>query len=130
MTEEKLDIQQIASYWVDEAEEALAVAEHLYGDDVRKIVRHFLYEIQKTHKVELAFLYGSYAKGLANEWSDIDIAIVSPDFSDDLLEERLALTKLAIPIDDRIEPKPFNMRSFDPNDPLVYEIIKNGIQLV
>ena len=30
MTEEKLDIQQIASYWVDEAEEALAVAEHLY----------------------------------------------------------------------------------------------------
>ena len=99
-------------------------------DDVRKIVRHFLDEIQKTHKVELAFLYGSYAKGAANKWSDIDIAIVSPDFSDDLLEERLALTKLAIPIDDRIEPKPFNMRSFDPNDPLVYEIIKNGIQLV
>jgi len=99
-------------------------------DDVRKIVRHFLCEIQKTHKVELAFLYGSYAKGAANKWSDIDIAIVSPDFSDDLLEERLALTKLAIPIDDRIEPKPFNMRSFDPNDPLVYEIIKNGIQLV
>jgi len=99
-------------------------------DDVRKIVRHFLDEIQKTHKVELAFLYGSYAKGASNEWSDIDIAIVSPDFSDDLLEERLALTKLAIPIDDRIEPKPFNMRSFDPNDPLVYEIIKNGIQLV
>ena len=30
VTEEKLDIQQIASYWVDEAEEALAVAEHLY----------------------------------------------------------------------------------------------------
>jgi uncharacterized protein len=99
-------------------------------DDVRKIVRHFLDEIQKTQKVELAFLYGSYAKGAANKWSDIDIAIVSPDFSDDLLEERLALTKLAIPIDDRIEPKPFNMRSFDPNDPLVYEIIKNGIQLV
>ena len=49
VNEEKLDIQQIASYWVDEAEEALAVAEHLYGDDVRKIVRHFLYEIQKTH---------------------------------------------------------------------------------
>jgi uncharacterized protein len=57
-----------------------------------------------------------------DEWSDIDIVIVSPDFSDDLLKERLILTKLAIPIDDRIEPKPFNKESFNPNDPLVYEI--------
>lgn len=100
------------------------------NDDVIKIVRHFLDEIQKTHKVEQAFLYGSYAKGVSNKWSDIDIAIVSQDFSDDLLKERLALTKIAIPIDDRIEPKPFNKKSFDPNDPLVYEITRNGIQLV
>jgi len=100
------------------------------NDDVIKIVRYFLNEIQKTRKVELAFLYGSYAKGSSNEWSDIDIAIVSPDFSDDLLKERLALMKLAIPIDDRIEAKPFNKKSFDPNDPLVYEITKNGIQLI
>ncbi len=99
-------------------------------DDVIKIVRHFLDEIRKTHKVELAFLYGSYAKGASNEWSDIDIAIVSPDFSDDLLKERLALAKLAIPIDDRIEPKPFNKKSFDLNDPLVYEITQSGIQLI
>jgi predicted nucleotidyltransferase len=99
-------------------------------DDVIKIARHFLDEIRKTHKVELAFLYGSYAKGASNEWSDIDIAIVSPDFSDDLLKERLALAKLAIPIDDRIEPKPFNKKSFDLNDPLVYEITQSGIQLI
>ena len=33
------------------------------NDDVIKIVRYFLDEIQKTRKVELAFLYGSYAKG-------------------------------------------------------------------
>jgi len=43
-------------------------------DDVRKIVRHFLDDLQKAHKVECAFLYGSYAKGAANEWSDIEIA--------------------------------------------------------
>jgi uncharacterized protein len=100
------------------------------NDDVMKIVRHFLDEIQKTHKIELAFLYGSYAKGVSNQWSDIDIAIVSPDFSDDLLQERQVLTKLAIPIDNRIEPKPFNKKSFDPNDPLVNEITQNGIQLI
>jgi predicted nucleotidyltransferase len=100
------------------------------NDDVIKIARHFLDEIRKTYKVELAFLYGSYAKGASNKWSDIDIAIVSQDFSDDLLKERLALTKLAIPIDDRIEPKPFTKQSFNPTDPLVYEITQNGIQLI
>src|SRR3990172_13372403 len=100
------------------------------NEDVIKIVRQFLDEIQKIYKIELAFLYGSYAKGASNEWSDIDIAIVSPDFSDDLLKERLILTKLAIPIDDRIEPKPFNKESFNPNDPLVYEITKNGLPLI
>ncbi|RPJ16581.1 MAG: nucleotidyltransferase domain-containing protein [Deltaproteobacteria bacterium] len=100
------------------------------NEDVIKIVRQFLDEIQKSYKIELAFLYGSYAKGASNEWSDIDIAIVSPDFSDDLLKERLILTKLAIPIDDRIEPKPFNKESFNPNDPLVYEITQNGLPLI
>lgn len=64
----------------------------------------------------------NHLKMATDEWSDIDIVIVSPDFSDDLLKERLILTKLAIPIDDRIEPKPFNKESFNPNDPLVYEI--------
>jgi predicted nucleotidyltransferase len=44
------------------------------NDDVIKIARHFLDEIRKTYKVELAFLYGSYAKGVSNKWSDIDIA--------------------------------------------------------
>ena len=34
------------------------------------------------------------------------------------------------PLDDRIEPKPFNSELFDRNDPLVYEIMKNGIQLI
>jgi predicted nucleotidyltransferase len=99
-------------------------------DDIKLIARHFIEEIQKLYRIEAAYLYGSYAKGAPSEWSDIDIAIVSPDFSDDLLNERLTLTQLAIPLDNRIEPKPFNKRSFDPNDPLVHEIIKHGIPLI
>ncbi len=99
-------------------------------DDIKLIARHFIEGIQKLYRIEAAYLYGSYAKGAPSEWSDIDIAIVSPDFSDDLLNERLTLTQLAIPLDNRIEPKPFNKRSFDPNDPLVHEIIKHGIPLI
>ena len=98
--------------------------------DVRKIVQNFLDEVQHKYRIVGAYLYGSFAKGTSNKWSDIDIAIISPDFSDDLFEERLILMKLATSIDDRIEPKPFKTELFNPNDPLVDEIQKSGIQLL
>jgi len=58
------------------------------------------------------------------------VAIISSDFSDDLFDERLNLMQLAAYVDDRIEPKQFKSELFDRNDPLVYEILKNGIQLI
>jgi predicted nucleotidyltransferase len=98
-------------------------------DDVKKIVTNFLEEVRKKYSIDVAYLFGSYAKGTSNKWSDIDIAIVSSDFLDDLFEERLNLMQLAASIDDRIEPKPFKTELFDLNDPLVDEIQKYGIQL-
>jgi predicted nucleotidyltransferase len=100
------------------------------NDDVKKIIKHFLDEVRKKYNIDVAYLYGSYAKGTSNKWSDIDIAIISPDFSDDLFAERLTLMQLAASIDDRIEPKPFKKELFNRNDPLVDEIQKNGIQFI
>ena len=98
--------------------------------ELEKIVRVFLDEIQKRYHVDSAYLFGSYAKGTQNLWSDIDLAVVSPDFSEDLFEERMILTLLAAEIDERIEPKPFHPDSFKPIDPLVYEIQKHGVKLI
>jgi predicted nucleotidyltransferase len=100
------------------------------NDDVKKIIKHFLDEVRKKYNIDGAYLYGSYAKGTSNRWSDIDVAIISPDFSDDLFAERLTLMQLAASIDDRIEPKPFKKELFNRNDPLVDEIQKNGIQFI
>ena len=97
---------------------------------LNKIIKSFLEEIQKKYIIDDAFLYGSFAKGTAGRWSDIDIAIVSSDFSGDLFEDRLILMRLASTIDDRIEPKPFKKEFFSANDPLVDEIQKNGIRLI
>jgi len=55
--------------------------------DVEKILKHFLDEVQHKYRVVGAYLYGSFAKGTSNKWSDIDVAIISPDFSDDLFED-------------------------------------------
>lgn len=75
------------------------------------------------------FLYGSHAKGIAGEWSDIDLAVVSPAFSEDLFEERIRLMKLSLGIDKRIEPSPFRPEDFNENNPLVNEINKSGIEI-
>jgi len=64
-------------------------------DRLNKIINSFLEEIQKKYRIDNAYLYGSFAKGTFNKWSDIDIAIVSSDFSGDLFEDRLALMRLA-----------------------------------
>jgi uncharacterized protein len=58
------------------------------------------------------------------------LAIVSPDFSEDLYEERLVLMRLAAKIDDRIEPKPFRPEMFTRIEPLVDEIQKHGLKLI
>jgi predicted nucleotidyltransferase len=99
-------------------------------DKLNKVINSFLKEIQKKYRIDDAYLYGSFAKGTSNRWSDIDIAIVSPDFSDDLFEERLLLMRLASTIDDRLEPRPFKKELFNRNDPLVDEIQKNGIRFI
>ena len=42
----------------------------------------FVEEIKKHYNVKYVILFGSYAKGTENENSDIDVAIVSDDFTD------------------------------------------------
>lgn len=49
-------------------------------DEVEAIVRAYVKEVEKDYRVTQAILFGSYASGTATEWSDIDLAIVSPDF--------------------------------------------------
>ena len=100
------------------------------NDRLNRIIKSFLEEIQKYYRIDNAYLYGSFAKGTNNQWSDIDIAIISPDFSDDLFEDRLFLMRIAVNIDDRIEPTPFSNKLFNRNNPLVDEIQKNGIRLI
>lgn len=80
--------------------------------------------------VESAYLFGSCARGTERKWSDIDVAIVSSDFSADRFEEGVRLMKLSSRIDSRIEPVPFRPSTFIDEDPLVWEIKKEGISLI
>ncbi len=96
---------------------------------VEQSVQRFLDAVSRRYRLKAAYLYGSQAKGRTTRWSDIDVAIVSSYFSDDLFEERIALMRLSVRIDDRIEPRPFNAETFNGNDPIASDIEKNGIRV-
>ena len=98
--------------------------------DVIASVQRFLAVVGQRRHVDAAYLYGSQAVGSAQPWSDIDVALVSPDFSDDLFQERLELMRLAVAIDDRIEPRPFRPEDFNETDPLSSEIRRHGIRVL
>jgi len=97
---------------------------------IEPTINRFINELKKKYRVQAVYLYGSYSKGNASKWSDIDIAVISPDFSEDRFEERLNLMKIAARIDDRLEPHPFRSADFEFTNPLVNEIQKNGFQVL
>jgi predicted nucleotidyltransferase len=47
-------------------------------DEAIRVIRTFLKGIRQDLPVNRAFLFGSYATGRSRDYSDIDLAIVSP----------------------------------------------------
>lgn len=85
---------------------------------IKKIIEVFLKELQKHIIVEQVYLFGSFARRKESKFSDIDLAIVSPDFARQPPFERLVfLGKTAwnagTPIIEAIgyTPKEFAVRS-------------------
>ena len=73
---------------------------------------------------KMVVLYGSYAKGIANEDSDIDIAVICDSIGDDFLEKSYQLFKLRRGIDSRIEP--VLLEKENDKSGFCEEILKNG----
>jgi len=100
--------------------------------EITKTVKAFVKALQKNRiKVTKVILYGSRTIGKSHKYSDIDVAIVSPDFGKDRYKEGARLFELAYKIDPLIEPVPISVESYEKDTwlPLIYEIRKNGIEL-
>ncbi len=78
--------------------------------------------------VRKAYLFGSCAKGLESEDSDIDIAIVIGNMTD-FFSTQMRLMRLRRKIDLRIEPHPIGASDFTNVNPFAYEIQKTGIEI-
>ncbi len=66
-------------------------------------VRRFIMKLDEDGiHVEAIYIFGSHAKGKDHIFSDIDLAVISSDFTNDRFEERVRLMKLSSSIDSRL----------------------------
>ncbi|MHB1393693.1 MAG: nucleotidyltransferase domain-containing protein [Clostridia bacterium] len=98
--------------------------------DIINIVKQYTDLVRKEISIKHVYLYGSYTKGNFTEDSDIDLAIVGDDFSEDLYEYTLKLMKIRRKVDTRIEPHPFRTSDFTKDNPFVLEILNSGVKIV
>lgn len=61
-------------------------------NDVVAVARKVAEYLQRRYAVQHIILFGSWAQGKAGTWSDIDLAVVSPDFEGQTLSERVELS--------------------------------------
>jgi predicted nucleotidyltransferase len=100
-------------------------------DSIIEIVKRYVAVLEKNGiKIREAIIFGSIVKGTAKEWSDIDVALVSPDFTGDRFEDRRKIVPLRRTIDSRIEPIPFRPEDFDNRGMLVEEIKRTGTRIL
>jgi uncharacterized protein len=99
-------------------------------DSIIEIVKKYVEELNKHNiLVKEAILFGSCAKGVNKEESDIDIALISDAFCGDRFEDRRKIVPLRRKIDGRIEPMPFSPERFAEGGNLVDEIKRTGIKI-
>lgn len=101
-------------------------------DQIEKIVRAYAKEVGKDYHLAEVIVFGSYASGTAREESDIDVAVVSPDFRGkremDILE---FLSRKTINIDTSLEVLAFTPEELESPDPrsLPYLIKTKGMRI-
>jgi predicted nucleotidyltransferase len=99
-------------------------------DSIIEVVKRYIEELKKNGiKIQEAIIFGSFVKGTAKEWSDIDIALVSHDFTGDRFEDRRRIIPMRRKIDSRIEPISFRPEDFDNGEMFAEEIKRTGVRL-
>jgi predicted nucleotidyltransferase len=105
-------------------------SQHIVNKDVAiKTAKSFISECKLNgltfYKV---FLFGSFAKGNSNPWSDIDLLMVSNQFNDNIFDNLKLYSKVNIKYPS-VETHPYPTDYFLDGDSFIIEILKESIEL-
>lgn len=102
--------------------------------DIRRVITGIALKyaevLKHEYHLQSVYLYGSYAKDNDNQDSDIDLAIVTDDFSGDIVDDTFKLLKYRRLVDNRIEPHPFLAKEFTTDNPMAREVMETGIRVM
>jgi predicted nucleotidyltransferase len=97
-------------------------------DSVRNKIELFINELEKNNiNIKQAILFGSYASGTADEWSDIDLALVSDNFSGDRFDDREMIRDYKSVAGWDISPYPYTSEGFKNSFFVRDEILGKGL---
>ena len=99
--------------------------------EIKKTIDKYLQLLNRNNiPIKDAILFGSYAKGNYQEWSDIDIALVSDIFVGDRIDNKDKIRSITLSVSSEIDIMPFSPHDFNLQNPFAKEILKTGIRLI
>ncbi len=87
--------------------------------------------IKHNFKISAVYLFGSFASDDVKdfEWSDIDLAIISNDFTGSRFDDNMKIFPFLVKIEPRIETHPYTQTDFDNSPFAAEEIVSKGIKI-
>jgi predicted nucleotidyltransferase len=105
----------------------------LSEDEVIKLVNDFIQILRQRHDIREVYLFGSFAKGMAKEYSDVDLAVVLGSLDNSFAppyDEYFKIFHEAQKYNSLLEVVCFNREEFDRDGgTLVRQIKREGIKL-
>lgn len=92
-------------------------------------ISNFEKALQRGLRVEAMILYGSYVHGSPHQWSDIDVAVISPDFEGiPQWKRQETIARLTLDRDRRLAPIGYSSTEYHNPSPhsFLREIIRTG----
>jgi predicted nucleotidyltransferase len=93
------------------------------------LIDSFIYALKiENYDIKYVYLFGSYATNTNHENSDIDVAVILGNTSENIVDEQMKMMRIAGRLEDvRIEPHPVYLEDFENGTPFVNEIKRTGI---
>ena len=100
-------------------------------ENIKRIAQNYAQDVKQVLPVNKAILFGSYAKGIATESSDVDICFFLNDFGGksrvDVIGDLLRLCRVYKGA--FFEPIAFQTTEIERGNPLVKEILATGVEI-
>lgn len=99
---------------------------------LNKVIHDYIDVLRADNlRIKNVFLFGSHAKGTPHLWSDVDLCVISPEFSDAIDAIQYLLSKRILNLKYPIEPIGLHPKHFNEDYSALAQEIKNtGIKIL